>query len=113
MLRWKAECPECRRPLQVTKKDRKIMEHNTPISTEDQEAANMQAAIQVFLNDLQAQSIEGEDMENTYWERMSEDDGDVDLLSALIVGQALTNIRSATQTPRHRFFHRIGPSRAL
>jgi hypothetical protein len=86
----------------VTKKDRKIMEHNTPINPEDQEAANMQAAIQIFLNDLQNES-EGD---NAYWNRMSEDDGDVDLLSALIVGQALTNIRSTTQAPRPRFFAR-------
>jgi hypothetical protein len=89
----------------VTKKDRKIMEHNTPINPEDQEAANMQAAIQIFLNDLQNET-EGNEPQDAYWNRISEDDGDVDLLSALIVGQALTNIRSTNQAPRPRFFAR-------
>lgn len=109
MLRWKTECPECRRPLQVTKSERKVMQHNTPISHEDQEAANMQAAIQVFLNDLeQIQQEESEpgDLRNAYWNMMSDEEGGVDLLSALIVGQAIGNLNRATNQNRPRFWRR-------
>ena len=72
------------------------MEHNTPITSEDQEEANMQAAIQVFLSELDGMRHEGREqgeISDAYWGMMGEEESDVDLLSALIIGQAISNIQ--------------------
>jgi uncharacterized protein YbaR (Trm112 family) len=111
MLRWKTECPVCRRQLQVTKRDRKVMEHNTPITSEDQEEANMQAAIQVFLSELDGMRQEGREpgeMSDAYWGMMGEEENEVDLLSALIIGQAISNIR---RRPRRALARPTTPAR--
>jgi hypothetical protein len=91
VLRWKEQCPVCRSPIEVTKREREHIARNQPPPDQGEDLTE-QAVASLMRRHMTQRTDPTRDDDDTMWQRLSEEDGGVDVLSSLIVSHTVASL---------------------